>query len=820
MKSRVYIYTIKLCAIAFFSILITNNIKAQHADDEFWSSGFTVPGVFSSTYAYVDDLVETPYGVFITGYFSSIDGVAANSIAFWNNGTWEALGEGLRYEDTSPAEGYALHLDGENLYVVGEFETAGDEPASNIAIWNIVDEEWTSLPGNFSNQINTVVTVGSNVYVGGDFTSIDEASYNHIAVWDGEGWNSFQGGVNGEVNVLKRNGGQLYVGGDFTAANEVPVSNLAIWTGSEWNNFGGGSDGDIYDIHFVGDSVIVGGSFSQLNGIDFNYLGIWTDEAWSSFPVEPNNTVYDIEGTASELVIAGYFTQIGILETSGFAIWNGSSWDIPANELNTFESLYSATNFDGNWIVGGYFNSVDELLLNNIASLTNDLNWERFGTQETFKGVSGNLQSIEQDGADYYVGGSFTGIGSSSISRFAKWNGSTWESFGEEPNGTVNDILVDGDLVYVAGSFTSIGGIEANRIAVWNKSTEQWSALKEGTSSSILTLLKVGNNIYAGGNFNDADGSEVNKIAVWDGENWNSLGNGVNGSVRAMVEFDGKLFVGGSFNEAGLVIASHIASWNGSVWENLGDGVDGSVYALATTDSSVIIGGEFEHSADGEASNIVEWVPGNGKWNTFGKGLDDRVQALHIYDDKLYAGGEFTKENFKGVIIGLKVPPLNGISVWGDSLKWEPFGSGIKRASTTTSHVYDIETIGDELFVGGRFDLAGGKISSGIAVWDLTETLVSNEDEYGDFKRISLNQNYPNPFNPSTNISFELRETGLVTLSVFNILGQEVAVLVNGKLTSGTHTLIFNASHLPSGVYIYQLNTPSKSISRKMLLIK
>lgn len=820
MKSRVYIHTIKLCAIALISMVITNNIKAQHVDDVFWSSDFTVPGAFSSSYNYISGIIETPNGVFVTGYFSSVDGVAANSIAYWNNGTWTALGEGLRTEDDFIAEGYSLHLEGDNLYVVGSFEKAGEESASNIAIWNITEEQWTSLPGIFNSRINTIVTVGSNIYVGGNFTTIDDASYDRIAVWDGEGWNSFQGGVDGEVLVLKRNDGQLYVGGDFGAANETPVNNMAIWTGSEWDDFGGGSDGPIYDIHFIGDSVLVGGIFSQLDGADFNNLGIWADGTWSSFPVQPNNIVLDIEGSASELVVMGYFTEIGILETNGFAIWNGNLWETPNSELTYFDGIFGAVNFDGQWIAAGYFSNTGDLTVNNIASLTDDLNWEKFGTDAVFTGASGIIRTFEQDGTDYYVGGSFLGIGSTSISRLAKWNGSNWESLGDEPSGTVYDIIVDDELVYVAGNFTSIGGIEANRIAVWNKNTEQWSALKEGTNSTIYALLKVGNNIYAGGTFTQADGLVANRIAIWDGEGWSNLGEGTSASVRAMAELDGKLFVGGNFDVAGGEVVNHIASWNGSVWEGLGDGLDGTVYALTPTDSSLIIGGEFENSPDGEASNIVEWVSASDTWNTFGKGLNDRVEALRIHDNKLYAGGEFTREDFKVIIIGFKIQLLNGISTWGDSLKWEPLGSGIVQASGSSPVVYDITPIEDKLFVTGRFDLAGGKISNNIAAWDLSETLVSNEDEYDDFKRISLNQNYPNPFNPSTNISFELLETGLVTLNVFNILGQQVAVLVNGKLTSGTHTLTFNASHLPSGVYIYQLNTPSKSISRKMLLIK
>jgi hypothetical protein len=84
----------------------------------------------------------------------------------------------------------------------------------------------------------------------------------------------------------------------------------------------------------------------------------------------------------------------------------------------------------------------------------------------------------------------------------------------------------------------------------------------------------------------------------------------------------------------------------------------------------------------------------------------------------------------------------------------------------------------------------------------------------------ALAQNYPNPFNPTTKINFALAKTGFVNLSVYNILGQKVAELVNSNMTVGNYTVDFNASKLASGIYIYRLTTPSQSITKKMSLLK
>jgi hypothetical protein len=89
----------------------------------------------------------------------------------------------------------------------------------------------------------------------------------------------------------------------------------------------------------------------------------------------------------------------------------------------------------------------------------------------------------------------------------------------------------------------------------------------------------------------------------------------------------------------------------------------------------------------------------------------------------------------------------------------------------------------------------------------------------------AINQNYPNPFNPSTQINFELPEKAKVSLTVYNVMGQEVATLVNTQMQAGFHDISFEASNLSSGVYIARLvavgNTGEQFIKEiKMQLIK
>ena len=87
-------------------------------------------------------------------------------------------------------------------------------------------------------------------------------------------------------------------------------------------------------------------------------------------------------------------------------------------------------------------------------------------------------------------------------------------------------------------------------------------------------------------------------------------------------------------------------------------------------------------------------------------------------------------------------------------------------------------------------------------------------------KEFALQQNYPNPFNPTTEIVYDVPKTSFVKLSVFNMLGQKVADLVNGEQNPGTYAAPFNASNLSSGIYFYRLSAGSFVSTKKMILIK
>ena len=103
----------------------------------------------------------------------------------------------------------------------------------------------------------------------------------------------------------------------------------------------------------------------------------------------------------------------------------------------------------------------------------------------------------------------------------------------------------------------------------------------------------------------------------------------------------------------------------------------------------------------------------------------------------------------------------------------------------------------------------------------LIEIVTSIVDET-DFIKTDyiLYNNYPNPFNPTTNISFNIAESGYTTLKIYDILGNEISTLIKKELVAGKYDVDFDAGNLPSGIYFYQLQTPNFTQTKKMILLK
>ncbi|MBA4312999.1 MAG: hypothetical protein C0417_10255 [Chlorobiaceae bacterium] len=126
----------------------------------------------------------------------------------------------------------------------------------------------------------------------------------------------------------------------------------------------------------------------------------------------------------------------------------------------------------------------------------------------------------------------------------------------------------------------------------------------------------------------------------------------------------------------------------------------------------------------------------------------------------------------------------------------------------------------DVILTSGTYIFTG---TYGDGIWrrSLSEIITSVEQINSHIpEKFALNQNYPNPFNPSTTIQFDIPKASFVTLKVYNVLGQEVATLVNENKKIGRYEVEFDGARMASGVYFYKLQTNHFTKTMKLLLIK
>ncbi|MCH7964341.1 MAG: T9SS type A sorting domain-containing protein [Bacteroidetes bacterium] len=127
-----------------------------------------------------------------------------------------------------------------------------------------------------------------------------------------------------------------------------------------------------------------------------------------------------------------------------------------------------------------------------------------------------------------------------------------------------------------------------------------------------------------------------------------------------------------------------------------------------------------------------------------------------------------------------------------------------------------------------EYSYVDNTVGTGIYHYRLKQIDFLGTYEYSDEIEVEVNgpltfvleQNYPNPFNPSTLIKYSVPENGFVKLSVYNLVGEEVNLLVSGQVDAGFYEIEFNATALPSGIYFYKLQAGNFIETKKMVLMK
>lgn len=382
--------------------------------------------------------------------------------------------------------------------------------------------------------------------------------------------------------------------------------------------------------------------------------------------------------------------------------------------------------------------------------------------------------------------------------------------------------FLDGQIVWSL-AYTEDGCILVGTLggAIYKSNTEgtEFTLINEGMNVGFIWSLLVYNGYYFAGT--------EQGVFMYNGSSWVLVGL-VGMDVRSLSAVDGKIYAGvwgggvyvSSDNGATWTqLTSELLSWS-AVQDitvhlsgnfnvelfvaTLGNGIcfspDGGVnwtklnidyqfvWSIASTSAGVLFAGTYGDGLYTSNDNGLTWT------KVFG------VNAQYIYD--------ITVDLNDNVYISTL---LGGIFVSTDG------GSSFSNAGMGGIGTSSVLAIGGSSESNSSVYVGTSNGSIYRKVGDNGVTSVDDQDLPREFR---LDQNYPNPFNPSTTIQFAVPKAGEYKVVIYNILGQQVAELLNTNLQPGVHKVQFNANQLASGVYIYQLIGDKVNFTKKMVLMK
>ncbi len=220
----------------------------------------------------------------------------------------------------------------------------------------------------------------------------------------------------------------------------------------------------------------------------------------------------------------------------------------------------------------------------------------------------------------------------------------------------------------------------------------------------------------------------------------------------------------------------------------------------------------------------AQWVQTNGPYSGF-------IQSLAISGTNLFAGtydGVFRSTDnganwTAGVNTGLTNTYVRSFAVSDTNLFAGTYG-GVFRSTDNGANWTAVNTgltnTDVRSFAVSDTNLFAGTYGGGVWRRSLSEMITSVEHSRSIPAAFRLGKNYPNPFNLSTTITFSLPLAAVVSLKVFDALGEEVSTLVSGEMSAGTHALQWNAMRLPAGMYFYRLQAGSINEMKKITFLK
>jgi hypothetical protein len=313
--------------------------------------------------------------VYFGGSFTTANGVTVNRICYWNGTTFVAMGGATK--GVSPNKVYAIAIaPNGDVWVGGDFTSAGGSTADGLARWNNATDTWTVFTNGAPGDAIIALAIDSqgNVYGGGDFVNWDgNASEDYIWKYNGSVFSALGTGMGAAVRGLAIDSSDnLYAVGQFTTAGGTSANRIAKWNGSAWSALSSGLDGIAHAIFYMknGD-LVIGGEFTTAGGISANRITIWNGSTFYPMGTGMNNTVYRVlERSNGNILAAGVFTTAGGLATTNrIAEWNGTTWtnldcDFPGSPTVYSDEMY------GDLYVG--FSTTGTATVSGLTTVTNN----------------------------------------------------------------------------------------------------------------------------------------------------------------------------------------------------------------------------------------------------------------------------------------------------------------------------------------------------------------------------------------------------------------------------------------------------------------
>lgn len=316
-------------------------------DGKSWSD---VDGSLSKGNGYALALDSTG-GLVVGGSFRVAGDLGAKALARWDGSRWSTYGKGIN----GPVHAVAWDRKG-RLFVGGEFTATAGGRANSVAMWD--GQSWHSLGGGVGlsgaivqAKVHAVVVDSSgNLYVGGEFETAGGVPARSIAKWDGQAWSALGAPDNSyglpEINALAIGpDGRLYAGGVIGSLGGVDIWRVGVWDGSNWTSLEMRRGRQVLALAFDAKNRLIAAGLGEdlpTGNSDYDHTVMrFDDTGWTSLTKSSDERVRALALLPDgRLVAGGPFSWIGGTRAFGIAAWNGAKWDtLPGNPLKRIMAL-------------------------------------------------------------------------------------------------------------------------------------------------------------------------------------------------------------------------------------------------------------------------------------------------------------------------------------------------------------------------------------------------------------------------------------------------------------------------------------------------